>query len=57
VLRQQSQKCASLAAIARYITIIYTIGYVQVFKAARCFCKEALAWSVTKPQIMTFFPN
>ena len=26
MLRQQSQKCASLAAIARYITIIYTIG-------------------------------
>ena len=27
-----SQNCASLAAITRYITIIFTIGYLQIFK-------------------------
>jgi len=27
------KKCASLAATARYITKIFTIGYVQIFKA------------------------
>jgi len=32
MLRQQSQICASLSAIARYIMIIFTIGYLQIFK-------------------------
>ena len=30
---QQSQKCACLAAITRYITISFTIHYLQIFKA------------------------
>jgi len=30
---QQSQKCVSLAVIAKYITVIYTIGYLQIFTA------------------------
>jgi len=31
MLRQQSQKCASLPAIANYISVIYTIGYERIF--------------------------
>jgi len=34
------KKCASLAAIARYITIIYTIAYMQIFKAGHFFTKK-----------------
>jgi len=30
MLQQRSQKCASLAAIARCIAIIFTIGYLQI---------------------------
>jgi len=39
VAGQQSQKCASLAAIARSIKIIYT-GYLQIFKAGYFFSKK-----------------
>ena len=39
VAGQQSQKCASLAVIARYIKIIYT-GYLQIFKAGYFFSKK-----------------
>jgi len=35
--RQQSQKCASLEAIARYITIIYSIDQLQIFKTGSSF--------------------
>jgi len=60
-------KKASLAAIARYISIttIYTVRYLQIFKAGHSFqvstamiCKErsiGLPWFSTKPQIMTLF--
>ena len=34
------KKCASLAAIARYITILYTIGYPQTYKAEYFFLKK-----------------
>jgi len=44
----------SLKAIARYITITFTIGYLQIFKAG-CFFSEVLSRSLTKPQIMTLF--
>jgi len=40
VLRQESQKCASLTAWARYITIIYTIGYLQIFREGQFFSKK-----------------
>jgi len=58
ILRQESQKCTSLAAIATsqvYCDIIYTIGYLQIFQSRALFFKEALPWSLTKPQIMTLF--
>jgi len=35
-------KCASLAAIARYIAIIYTAGHLQIFNAVSFF-KQALS--------------
>ena len=38
--RQQSQKWASLAAIARYIMIIFSIGYLQIFKTEYFFHKS-----------------
>jgi len=31
IIRQQSQKCASLAAIARYVAINFTVSYLQIF--------------------------
>jgi len=34
------KKCASLVAIARYITIIYTIGYLQIFKVGYFFSRK-----------------
>jgi len=37
MLRKQSQKCALFAAIARYIVIIFTIGYLQIFNAGYFF--------------------
>jgi len=40
MLRQQSQKCPSLAVVARYITIIFTIGYLQIFKAGYFFSQK-----------------
>jgi len=40
MLRQESQKRGSLAAIARYITIISAIGYLQIFKAGYFFSKK-----------------
>ena len=41
------KKCASLAAISWNITIISTVGYLQIFNAA------ILRWSSTKSQITT----
>jgi len=35
-----SQKCASLAEIVRYIAIIHTIAYLQIFKAGHFFTKK-----------------
>jgi len=40
MLWQQSQKWASLAAIARYIMIIFSIGYLQIFKTGYYFHKS-----------------
>jgi len=40
MLRQQSQKCASLAAIARFITVIYAVDYLQIFKAGCFFSRK-----------------
>jgi len=41
MLRQQSRKNASLAAIARYIiTTIYTVGYQQIFNAGHFFSSK-----------------
>jgi len=40
MLWQQSQKWASLAAIARYIMIIFSIGYLQIFKTGYFFHKS-----------------
>jgi len=37
---QQSQKWASLAAIARYIMIIYSIGYLHICKTGYYFHKR-----------------
>jgi len=33
MLWKHSQKCASLAAITKYIAIIYTIGCLPIFQA------------------------
>jgi len=66
VLRQQSQKCDSLAEIIKHIRIIYTTGHrVSVDFQSRAVIlkevlpwslpKEALSWSLTKPQIVTLF--
>jgi len=55
ILRQKSQKWPSLAATARYITIVYTIGSLQIFKAWAILSKEALSWSLRKPKMMTLF--
>ena len=70
VLRQQSQKCDSLAAIIKHIRIIYTIGHrvsvdfqsrAVIFKEALPWSlpKEALSWSLTKQQIFVtlFLPS
>ena len=43
-------KCALLAAIARYITIIYTTGYLQIFKAGYFFSRKHY-YGMRKPQI------
>ena len=48
------KKCASLAAIARYIPIIFTIGYLQIFKARYLFSQKYFH-GLTNPQIMTLF--
>ena len=50
VLWQQSQKWASLAAIAKYIMIIFSIGYLQIFKTGYFFT-NVLPLRLTKPQI------
>ena len=60
MLRQQSQECGGLAAIARYATILFTIRYPQIFKAQYPICRFSLhrsiaIWILTKPQIMTLF--
>jgi len=56
MLWQQSQKCASLAALTRYITIIYTCNKLPAdFKSGPARFKEALPWYLTKPQIVTVF--
>jgi len=52
MLRQESQKCAFSAEIARYITIIYTSGYLQIFKAGYSFSKKislpkCLRWAIS----------
>jgi len=48
------KKYASLAAIARYIPIIFTIGYLQTFKAGYLFSQK-YCHGLTNPQIMTLF--
>jgi len=40
MLRQQSQKCACLAAISRCITIIFTMRYLQIFKTGYLFSQK-----------------
>ena len=40
MLWQQSQELASLAAMARYIIIIFSIGYLQSFKTGYFFHKS-----------------
>jgi len=52
MLRQESQKCASLSAMARCIAIIYTKGYLQIFKEGHFFFKKH-CHAFAKPQIMT----
>jgi len=49
-VRATVTKCASLTAIARYFTIIYTIGYwLCADFPSRLLFKEALQWFLTKP--------
>jgi len=40
MLWQQSQELASLAAMARYIIIIFSIGYLHIFKTGYFFHKS-----------------
>jgi len=40
MLRQQSQTRACLAAVARYIAIIFSIRYLQIFKAGYFFSQK-----------------
>jgi len=40
MLQQQLQKYVLLVAIARHVTIIYTISYLHVFKARYFFSKH-----------------
>ena len=47
MLRQQSQKCACLARIARYITIICTMHQLQIFKTGTSF-HRSIAMAITK---------
>jgi len=47
------KKCASLAAIATYFTIIFTTGYLQITKQGTF--HRSIVMSLTKPQIMTLF--
>jgi len=42
-----AKRCASLAAIARYIMIIFTIGYLQIFKT-RYFFHRSIAITTNK---------
>jgi len=57
MLRQQSIKCASLAATA--VSQVYYDNWHKRFSAdfprRVLLFEEALLWSVTKPQIMTLF--
>jgi len=41
------KKCASLAAIARYVTIISTIGYLQIFKTGSFHRRIAMFFNPT----------
>jgi len=43
-----NKKCVWLAAIAKYITIIFTIGYLQNFKAGYFFSSIAIVFNRTK---------
>jgi len=47
------KKWALLAAIVRYIMIIFSIGYLQIWK--RYFCTNVLPLRLTKPQITILF--
>jgi len=58
--RQQSQKCASSAAIVRYFTILYTSDNLCNRLSAHflneiLLFKEALPQSLAKSQIMTIY--
>ena len=53
LLRQQSQKCASLTAIARYIKVISHNRLSTDFQNMALLFKEAWLWSLTKLHIMT----
>ena len=53
LLRQQSQKCASLTAIARYIKVISHNRLSTDFQSMALLFKEAWLWSLTKLHIMT----
>ena len=55
MLRPQSQKCASLAAIAKYIMIYDNLqnNLSPDFQSRALLLKEAFGWSLKKLQIMT----
>ena len=55
-LQQSQKKCASLAAISRHVTIIFTIGCLSAdFQSRALLFTEVFSCSLTKPQIMTLF--
>jgi len=49
------KKSASLAAVVRYIMIIFTIGYLQIFKIEYFSHRSIAITTKTKPQIMLLF--
>jgi len=49
------KKSASLAAVVRYIMIIFTIGYLQIFKIEYFSHRSIAITTKTKPQIMILF--
>ena len=55
MLQQRSQKCTLLAAMTRYIPIIFTIGYLHIFKAGHLFLQKYCHGPLTNPQIILFY--